>query len=102
MKHTSSSRPAQWKVKRIVASATQGMLGGRPEPISPGRGAAWDLREAGLTEPVGTGPVRPVSGGTGPVSTPNSAYKLEFLVNRPVSPVNRAGFFFAKTGRFTV
>jgi hypothetical protein len=55
---------------------------------------------------VGTGPV---PGGTGPArylnrpgSHWNRAYKFGFSVNRSVSPVNRAGFFFAETGHTVV
>jgi hypothetical protein len=60
---------------------------------------------AGFPKPLGTGPVRPVTGGTGPTwytNRPGSHPKpcLSFLtpLNRPVSPVYRPVFLFVGTG----
>jgi hypothetical protein len=47
---------------------------------------SYTVNRPGFAKPVGTGPVRPVPGGTGPARFPpkNRAYKFAIPVNRPI------------------
>jgi hypothetical protein len=67
------------------------------------------VSQSGFAKPAGTGPVRPVRGGTGParymtVRFPplNRAYNFYLSVNRPVWPVYQPVFWSVGTGPPTV